>query len=63
MQTPHWPRGTFPKRANIIVMLTYFHPDKMAAILADDIFKCTFINQNDSYSNFQDICSQESNGQ
>ena len=28
-------------------MLTHLPLDKMAAILADDIFKCIFLNEND----------------
>ena len=35
-------------------MLTHLPLDKMAAILADDIFKCIFLNENDS--NFTEIC-------
>ena len=31
----------------------------MAAILADDIFKCIFVNENDE--NFTEICSQKYN--
>ena len=38
------------------------HPDKMAAILADDIFKWIFFNKNDKVAIFIEICSfQESN--
>ena len=33
----------------------------MAAIVAHDIFKCIFLNENDS--NFTEICSQEFNWQ
>ena len=31
----------------IVVLLTHLFLDKMAAILADDIFKCIFLNEND----------------
>ena len=30
-----------------IGILTHLHPDKMAAIFADDIFKYIFLNEND----------------
>ena len=32
---------------NVILLLTHLRLDKMAAILADDIFKCIFLNEND----------------
>ena len=37
---------------------THLPLDKMAAILADNIYKCVFLNEN-----FTEICSQESNWQ
>ena len=45
--------------------LTYLPLDKMAAILADDKFKCIFSNENDRILIwiFFEICSQESNWQ
>ena len=40
--------------------LTHLPQDKMAAILADDIFKCILLNENDKSSNltFTETCSQ-----
>ena len=32
---------------NIVGVLTHLPLDKMAAVLADDIFKCIFLNEND----------------
>ena len=32
-------------------VLTHLLPDKMTAIVADDIFKCIFLNENDRISN------------
>ena len=48
----------------MIVLLTHLPPDKMAAILADNIFKCILFNENDRITiqiNFTEICSQGSN--
>ena len=33
----------------------------MAAILADAILNCIFLNENDKISNFTEMCPQESN--
>ena len=46
--------------------LTHLPLDKMAAILADDIFKCVFLNENDiipiQMSNWQKVIIGSSNG-
>ena len=39
----HWPLG------DVVVVLTHLLLDKMAAIWADNIFKCIFLNENDKF--------------
>ena len=44
---------------SILVSLTYLSVDKMATNLAEDIYKCMFLNEND----FTEICFLESSWQ
>ena len=56
---------TQPDHDSSLLLLTHLPLDKMAAILADDIFKCIFLNENDiiPIQISLKVCSQESNWQ